>query len=268
MPLKGRTMRHILIIAGFSALISFVPRIARAGCDYDSQCKGDRVCEAGVCVAPPAASAQPQATCGADTDCAGDAICEQGVCHSPGPSTAVPPASSGAAEGSPASMGETPPTSTAESAPPPTNTAGEAPGLPPGPPVMEKQFDLTGFLSPAGQTMFVGFQADVSMTSKGVARSPMLGASLGIGWRDMPMGDEDETVSSFHLSAWLGYQTKVSSAVTYRVKAGGLVIKDSLDQFGGGGFLAGETKFGAFLCGLDLWLTASADIVVRMGLEL
>lgn len=32
---------------------------AHAGCQYDSQCKGDRICDSGVCVAPAAKPHQP-----------------------------------------------------------------------------------------------------------------------------------------------------------------------------------------------------------------
>lgn len=38
-------------ILGMLLLITNAPS-ADAGCKYDSQCKGDRVCESGVCVSP------------------------------------------------------------------------------------------------------------------------------------------------------------------------------------------------------------------------
>jgi hypothetical protein len=67
------------------------PTMARAGgCDNDMDCKGDRICERGACVAP------PTTTCGADVDCPGEQICENGVCiDEGGTSTGVTPASSG-----------------------------------------------------------------------------------------------------------------------------------------------------------------------------
>lgn len=34
---------------------------AEAGCTYDQQCKGDRICEEGVCVDPPVAATPPPA---------------------------------------------------------------------------------------------------------------------------------------------------------------------------------------------------------------
>lgn len=37
--------------------LAFASQVSAAGCEYDTQCKGDRICEAGICVNPPAAVA-------------------------------------------------------------------------------------------------------------------------------------------------------------------------------------------------------------------
>ena len=45
-------MRHrLLLVVMLAALSARTPR-ALGGCQYDTQCKGERVCEKGVCVAP------------------------------------------------------------------------------------------------------------------------------------------------------------------------------------------------------------------------
>lgn len=263
-------MRQLFLVAFTLTLVSFVPRIARAGCEMDSQCKRDRVCEAGVCVAPPPAAPAPQAptTCGADTDCTGDQICEQGVCHAPASTPAAPATTQ--APVTPAPSVPTPaPTAAAPAvvAPPPPSSR-ESPAPAEMPPVLVKQFGVTGFLAPSvGPAPFVGLQADVSMAAPG-PRSALLGGNVGFGFHKVPMGDLDISVKSMHFGAWIGFQAKVSSMTTYRVKAGGLSIKDNMDQFGGGGFLGGESKFGKLLFGLDLWLTKSADVLLRVGFEL
>ena len=39
---------------GAGALVLFVTSVSHAQCTMDNDCKGDRVCEQGQCVAPPA----------------------------------------------------------------------------------------------------------------------------------------------------------------------------------------------------------------------
>jgi hypothetical protein len=43
------------------APVTVTPTGATAGCSNDAQCKGDRICEQGQCVAPPAPPAPPEA---------------------------------------------------------------------------------------------------------------------------------------------------------------------------------------------------------------
>src|SRR3954462_15014068 len=50
------------LLGGMSCLL--VPSLSHAQCSKDTDCKGERVCEAGACVAPsspPAASSEPAA---------------------------------------------------------------------------------------------------------------------------------------------------------------------------------------------------------------
>lgn len=89
-----------------------------------------------------------------------------------------------------------------------------------------------------------------------------MGWSGGVGRRTYDMS---ESIYSLHVAAWLGFQAKVNERVTYRAKVGGLLIRDSAEQFGGGGFLGGESKVGSFLAGLDLWITSGVNVVVRAG---
>jgi hypothetical protein len=59
-------------------------------CQSDSDCKGDRICDAGKCAAPSRAAV----ACKQDTDCQGAGVCEQSVC--------VPPATPQSAGAAPA----------------------------------------------------------------------------------------------------------------------------------------------------------------------
>lgn len=68
------------LLAGFGALALLLPGVARAECGADNDCKGDRVCEQGVCVdpkpsAPAALPAPPRVTAlsQADVDALGRA---------------------------------------------------------------------------------------------------------------------------------------------------------------------------------------------------
>jgi len=61
--------------------------LARADCAQDTDCKGDRVCEVGQCVAP-----KPKA-CSKDTDCAGNQVCGQDyICADPAVRIVMPAA--------------------------------------------------------------------------------------------------------------------------------------------------------------------------------
>ena len=50
-----------------------------------------------------------------------------------------------------------------------------------------------------------------------------------------------------------------------RPRTGGFLIKDSKDQSGGGALIGGDAKVGRFLTGLDLWITKSANLLIRAG---
>ena len=64
-----------LVCIGF---LSF-PCGADAGCEKDTDCKGERICVEGACVYP----VESPTGCSKDTDCPGDFICESGVCQQP-----------------------------------------------------------------------------------------------------------------------------------------------------------------------------------------
>ncbi|MGH7966406.1 MAG: hypothetical protein ACRERD_32035 [Candidatus Binatia bacterium] len=52
-------MRILAAIFGMAILIFSSFAVAQEGCKYDTQCKGDRICESGVCVSPPATPLSP-----------------------------------------------------------------------------------------------------------------------------------------------------------------------------------------------------------------
>jgi hypothetical protein len=67
----------------FAMLLSLLfPADAWAGCEKDTDCKGDRVCRAGECVDPESRK------CEMDNDCPGDEVCRSGACRQP---QATPP---------------------------------------------------------------------------------------------------------------------------------------------------------------------------------
>jgi hypothetical protein len=81
-----------LAVAGMSlASLLAMPWPAHAGCQKDTDCKGQRICANGECVDPN----EPQ-RCDKDLDCAGDLVCRAGTCSAPsdagGPAPAVTPA--------------------------------------------------------------------------------------------------------------------------------------------------------------------------------
>jgi len=56
---------RLLIVIGVLLALPTAPRAAAAGCQSDMECKGDRICEGGRCVAPPA-KARPEAPAARD----------------------------------------------------------------------------------------------------------------------------------------------------------------------------------------------------------
>jgi hypothetical protein len=81
-------MRVIVGVCVALAVVVGLPAVALA-CTSDNDCKGDRVCEAGVCVA-----AAAPAACTSDKECPGDQICQAQSCVAPAAvsSPAVAPA--------------------------------------------------------------------------------------------------------------------------------------------------------------------------------
>lgn len=86
--MRWRPVRLFLVLC----LLPFVPVLvypwsAHAGCEKDTDCKGDRICDQGECkepVAPTFVTSEPSlGGCEKDTDCKGDRICEQGACIDP-----------------------------------------------------------------------------------------------------------------------------------------------------------------------------------------
>ena len=69
-----------------AALVCSFANTSRAGCEKDTDCKGDRICHQGDCafledVRPPAPPPEPG--CTADADCEGAEQCVSGVCTAP-----------------------------------------------------------------------------------------------------------------------------------------------------------------------------------------
>ena len=116
---------------GWLALVALLSaaRSGSAACAKDTDCKGDRVCNAGQCVSPSAAppAAPAPSSCAKDTDCKGDRVCSAGQCVAPsaaGTPSAAPPA---------AEQQPVPPPVPPPSVPPPAATP-EASAAPPPPP--------------------------------------------------------------------------------------------------------------------------------------
>lgn len=133
------------------------PRIVFAdGCVADTDCKGGRVCEAGVCTAP------TQTSCSKDTDCPGALICAQNVCEAPAQS-----AGSGATTTAPAAGGTPAAASSSVAAPSPVVPAQSAPAAPavmppppaPGPTVAPPPPAYGAPMQPLAPTVGVGASA-------------------------------------------------------------------------------------------------------------
>ena len=77
--------------SGDAAIDAATPdQAASSGCSKDTDCKGDRVCVKGQCVAPQVSDAGT--ACAKDTDCKGNRICVAGGCVDPPlPDGATPP---------------------------------------------------------------------------------------------------------------------------------------------------------------------------------
>jgi hypothetical protein len=84
-PLAGHIARTLVAVGIVTSSLSLAPT-ARAGCDTDNDCKGDRICVESACAAPPPAS------CSKDVDCAGDQVCSDGFCALSTPAPSPEPA--------------------------------------------------------------------------------------------------------------------------------------------------------------------------------
>ncbi|MBW2458797.1 MAG: hypothetical protein JRI68_30135 [Deltaproteobacteria bacterium] len=72
-------MMRTLVFLSFVFCVMLIPIAAHAGCEKDTDCKGDRTCTNGKCVSPD----EPK-SCEKDTDCAGDRVCTEDKCGPPG----------------------------------------------------------------------------------------------------------------------------------------------------------------------------------------
>jgi len=66
-----------LFLCGLTLAFLSWPSTVKAGCEKDTDCKGDRICVEGTCVSPGAQGCQK------DTDCPGDEVCADGACKQP-----------------------------------------------------------------------------------------------------------------------------------------------------------------------------------------
>lgn len=88
---------------GLTALLTTLAAPAHAGCENDTECKGDRICSEGVCTSPPPAS------CSTDVDCSGDKICMDGGCAAAAPAPSPDPEPAPAAVATPVAAPPPPP---------------------------------------------------------------------------------------------------------------------------------------------------------------
>lgn len=71
-----------ICLISFITILSFTPGYVFSQCTKDLECKGDRICEDGICIDPPVKSSGPS-PCEKDTECPGDEICAEGICTKP-----------------------------------------------------------------------------------------------------------------------------------------------------------------------------------------
>ena len=93
-------LRLVTLAAAVALLVTAMGHDATAqvnsGCTIDTQCKGDRVCDEGVCRAAPrpepgaTVAPPPTSACSVDADCPGNRICENEVCWAVESMSSVP----------------------------------------------------------------------------------------------------------------------------------------------------------------------------------
>lgn len=152
--------------------------VLAGGCEKDTDCKGDRVCDNGNCVAPGGATAPPPAAgCTKDTDCQAGAYCVSGACvtesgQPPAAGTGQAPAgygtqppATGTAQPPPA--GGTPPAAGYGAQPPPGY---DAPPPPPGP---------GGYAQPGSSGLAPPPAMEMERRSVGLMVGGIIGAGVG-----------------------------------------------------------------------------------------
>jgi hypothetical protein len=82
-------MKTLIMLIAVAAVAVSTHRAYAQGCMKDTDCKGDRVCNAGVCEAAPTPPPAPVA-CQKDVDCSGTDLCMQNVCTAAPVSTPAP----------------------------------------------------------------------------------------------------------------------------------------------------------------------------------
>jgi len=290
-------MRRLCLLA----VIVFMAQLAAArrahACKSDTECKGDRVCEAGQCVSP---KTGPK-SCRGDKECAGNDVCEQSVCVSPtsvppsGGATAVPggagaasagavapaPATAAAAMPSPestplagtpvaAAPGNSPvagspaATATATTQVPP---AGSASGQPPLPTV----FKNIGVLKPDAADFFgINGHVDYRVESWSSSEWAMT-AGLTYGGL-FYVGDLDMTVFTTAAGVTFGVRPAVPKTISFALRGGAIVTATKTEfadmsntAFSAALLAGGEITLGYLMFGVEGWIRDGSSWMLRGG---
>jgi hypothetical protein len=169
--MKGQRFGRYGILAVVGALGALAADARAGGCEKDTDCKGERVCVQGQCVAQ-----GPQA-CQKDSDCPGDQVCERGGCSKQGTS-------------SPLAAPSPPATAAPAASPPPAYPAGSQP-LPPA-----REHRSAGLMIAGAVMLPLGFLATIAggpvgggiAAANGQAYYPPAIAVLAIGMTVMTTG--------------------------------------------------------------------------------
>ena len=289
----------LLGVLTFMAQLAAV-RLAHA-CKSDTECKGDRVCEAGQCISPKATGPK---SCRGDKECVGNDVCEQSICVSP---TSVAPTSgavavpvgAGSAPGSvatapgpggasPSAMPSPEPTTVPATPAAGVPTAGPVGGSPPvatatatpqqgpvgsasGTPALPTVFKSIGVLRPDTADFFgINGHADYRVDSWSSNEWAMT-AGLTYGGL-FYVGDLDMTVFTTVVGATFGIHPAVPKTLSFALR-GGAIVTATKTEFAGmsntafsAALLAGgEITLGYLMFGAEGWIRDGSSWMLRGG---
>jgi hypothetical protein len=287
-------MRRVFLLGLVMTMAQLAAARRAYACKSDTECKGDRVCEAGRCVSPKVGPTR----CNGDKDCAGNDVCEQKVCVSPNsvspsaapgtiamapaPASAAPPTPQPAAAApatpspEPATVSPTPATAgPATVSPAATTTAAPAkgPGAPAAAtPALPTTFKSIGVLVPEADDFF-GVSAHVDYRVESWSSNEWA-ATVGFAYEGLfYTGDLDMTVFMNTAGVTLGVRPAVSKTISFALRGGAIVTAtkteitgvSSNNDFSAALLAGGDLMLGYLMIGAEGWIREGSTWLLRGG---